>query len=391
MKTIIPLSPIDHIFTGAGSYPIEFIFKFDGILDEAPLRKSLDEALTQFPVVGSKLVKLNDFSYGLEIDNEGCHFESVSSVHKYDEINQNHLFIDPVQSLENEPLTRIRLTQTPEGSVLGVSISHAIGDGFSYFYFLTSWAKLFHNQPIFPPFHGREILLPKINDGDKKLTSREILEDTGLFLGEKRMAFSRQSIKWETHQFPDSELKTMVDQCQKLSESRLSVNDVVTASLWKKYMTEWRKPDDPLQAYCCCPVDFRRIMPEFPRTYFGNAVSMATVSLDYPALAESGIPELAKLIRARVAGVNPDTVMKSLNSLELLRRQEGLQVNECIHVLHPRSGFLVTNLSKLPVNEIVFNCGPPSGCKILTTAVRGAVILPGENGIEARVCCPPEK
>ena len=390
METIIPLTPIDHIFTGTGSYPIEFIFNYQGVLDEARLRSSLEEALKQFPVIGSKLFKLNENSYGLGIDNEGCHFEAVTSNDNYNDINKQHLFIDPVNSIENEPLTRIRLTHTPSGSVLGVSISHAVGDGFSYFYFLTSWSKLFHGQPVFPPFHQRDILIPKKIEPGKLLTSRDILLDTGLFLGEKRNAFSRDSLKWEIHKFSNDELRSMVGQFQRSSESRLSVNDVVIASLWKEYIPKWRKENDPGQTYISCPVDFRRIIPGFPKTYFGNAVSMATVSLDYQILNETGMPDLANLIRARVAGINPDTISKSLNSLELIRRQGGLKVNECIHVLHPTSGMLVTNLSRLPVNEIVFNCGPPTGCNILTTAVRGAVILPDENGIEARVCCPLE-
>jgi hypothetical protein len=29
----LPLSPVDHVFTGIGAYPIEFIFAYGGRLD----------------------------------------------------------------------------------------------------------------------------------------------------------------------------------------------------------------------------------------------------------------------------------------------------------------------------------------------------------------------
>ena len=35
---IIPLSSIDHIFTGTGSYPIDFIFAYQAKLDDKTLR-----------------------------------------------------------------------------------------------------------------------------------------------------------------------------------------------------------------------------------------------------------------------------------------------------------------------------------------------------------------
>ena len=56
--------------------------------------------------------------------------------------------------------------------------------------------------------------------------------------------------------------------------------------------------------------------------------------------------------------------------------------------MHPGSGLLVTNLSRLPVHEIEFNAGQPSNYSILTQTVRGAVVLPHPSGLEVRVCCP---
>jgi hypothetical protein len=74
--------------------------------------------------------------------------------------------------------------------------------------------------------------------------------------------------------------------------------------------------------------------------------------------------------------------------LDQLQKQSGPGINEYIHVTHPGSGMLVTNLSRLPVPEVEFGAGPPVSYEILTPAQRGAVILPSSDGIEIRVCCP---
>jgi hypothetical protein len=43
-------------------------------------------------------------------------------------------------------------------------------------------------------------------------------------------------------------------------------------------------------------------------------------------------------------------------------------------VVHPRAGLLVTNLSRLPVREIVFDAGPP--------------VAFAEDGLDVRICLP---
>ena len=78
----------------------------------------------------------------------------------------------------------------------------------------------------------------------------------------------------------------------------------------------------------------------------------------------------------------------ALGTLEAMRLQEGLAVLEHNLVIHPRSGILITNLSRLPVQEFEFDAGPPIAFDILTPAVRGAVVLPADDGVDIRVCYP---
>ena len=389
----IPLSPIDHVFTGAGSYPIEFVFSYNSQIDEKRLVSSFKETLKFFPPLQSKLQKIDD-RYWFDEDQNGYHIEVVSSNVNFDETENREIFIDPVATIEGEPLTRIRLTQTPLGSVLGVSISHSIADGFSYFFFLASWARTFHaNLParqgklIIPPSHERTLL---IDDSDEieKISSQELLANTGLFLGKKRSDIHRDKLIWETIKFSSEELKSLHESAQKECEVRLSFNDVIVASLWKRYMSQWKTDTNDHMTYISCPFDYRRSLKDFPQTYFGNAVTLATTPLSYENLMNAKLSELAILIRNSIASINEKYINDGLLTLGGLTKQEGVSVNEKIHVCHPESGLLVTNLSRLPVKDIEFNAGPPVKYEILTPANRGAVVLPSQDGIEVRVCCP---
>jgi len=186
MSTVIPLSTIDHIFTGVGSYPIEFIFNYDGFLDEETLKASLDKTIQHFPVISSILAKISDKAYGFELSSEGVVFDVVHSDINYEDNEKKYIYINPVETLEGNPLSKIRITHTPKGSVLGVSISHSIADGFSYFHILSSWAKIYHGKQFYPPVHNRKLLISDPDPDNYDISEDGVLNGSGLFLDKKR-------------------------------------------------------------------------------------------------------------------------------------------------------------------------------------------------------------
>jgi shikimate O-hydroxycinnamoyltransferase len=386
VKTI-PLSPIDHIFTGAGSYPIEFVFAYSGELDFDALRASLEATLEHFGPLRSRLVRTSDASYGLAASDDGLVFDVTNLDEPLDLAINAYDFLSPVDTVEDEPLTRIRLTHTPVGSVLGVSISHAVVDGFSYFHFLSSWARAHNGKPFHPPSHERELLIPEASTDSPGLDPAAVLAGSGTFWADKRKTIDRSQLAWDTISFTREAMNELLRQGQKDVDVRLSHHDVITAHLWRTYLSEWTSSDDG-EAYISCPVDFRRRMKPFPLTYFGCAVSLATDSIAYDELMTAPLGALALNVRSAIASIDPDYTIRALHTLERLRLQEGLSALEEVHVIHPRSGLLVTNLSRLPVNEIAFDAGPPTGFAILTPTERGAVVLPADDGVEIRVCLP---
>ncbi|UCD39040.1 MAG: hypothetical protein JSW54_06060 [Fidelibacterota bacterium] len=388
MKTI-PLSPVDHIFTGVGSYPIEFIFAYDYCIEAARLQQSLDKTLEHFSPLRSRLIRIADHTYGFQSTEAALTIDEAHSSSAFVDSQDVSAFLNCVQTIEGEPLARIKLTQTPEGSVLGISISHALADGFSFFHFLSSWARIFQSQPIMSPAHERVLLIPEVSDRHHNVTTEDVFNRCGLFWDEKRRSTPRDQITWDKMSLSRAELNHMIAEAQKECGIRLSHNDVITAYLWQNCITAWGQGEDNPSTYIACPVDFRRILDTLPNTYFGSAVCIATAMIDLESLVASSLGELASLVRKAVGQVNSDYVRESLRTLEGLRHQHGLAVLEEIHVMHPRHGLLVTNLTRLPIQELDFGSGIPAKFEIQTAAARGAVILPAPDGVDVRIYPPP--
>jgi hypothetical protein len=385
---MIRLSPIDHVFTGRGAYPLEFVFAYGGPLDAERLADSLERTLALFPGAGSRLVRLDGEAYALEPSPDGCSFEVGTSATSFVDAADRHSFVDPVETIEGPPLARIRLTHAPGGSVLGVGLSHAIVDGFSYFYFLSAWSRVFHGREVPPPWLDRTLLSPGEDGGAPAPPGPEgVHEGCGLFLDERREAIPRDRLRWTRRAFPRAELRELLAEAQAECPVRLSHNDVVAAWLWRTHVPEWADPREPL-AFLSCPVDLRRTLPGFPPTYFGCAVALASAQVERGRLAGASLADLARRVRDAVAGVDEARARRSMQVIERLRRHDGLAGLERLHVVHPRAGLLVTNLSRLPVREIVFDAGPPVAFDILAPAERCAVVLPAEDGLDVRTCLP---
>ena len=383
---VFPLSPIDHVFTGRGAYPLEFVFAYGRQMDADRLATGLRRTLELFPPAGSRLVRRGG-DYAFEPGADGVTFEVGTSAARFSESVERQRFVDPVETVEGRPLARIRLTQTPDGSVLGVGLSHAIADGFSYFYLLSAWSRVFHGRDVPPPALDRRLLGAGEAEAAAPLDPASVREACGLFLDERRPEIPRDRLRWTRRLFPKSELSALLGPAQAACPVRLSFNDVVAAWLWREHVPAWAPASEPT-AFLSCPVDVRRLLPGFPATYFGCAVAMASAAIERDRLATAPLADLARRVRDAVAAVDEAALRRSLLAIDLLRRQEGLTGLERLHVVHPRAGLLVTNLSRLPVREIEFDAGPPVAFDILAPAERCAVVLPAEDGLDVRVCLP---
>ncbi len=383
--TLLPLSPIDHVFTGRGAYPIEFVFAYEGTVDAGRLEASLRKTIVSFPPVGSRFVRLDEATLAFEPYDGGCVFSTAASPTEWAATPRKDVFLDPVSGREGEPLGRALLTRTPSGYVLGFSLSHAVADGYSYFHFLTSWARVFRGEPILPPTHDRAALAA----GFDGAPDRDAADAAGLFRAGPRPEVDRAHLTIHRHVLSRAELVARHAEAQEENPLRLSHNDTAAAWLWKTRLAEWSGDDLSLETYVSCPVDFRRLLPAAGPAYFGNAVALAKASIPKGELGAAPLGELATRVRRAVDAVDAEAARRSLAALETLRRSEGLGAMEECHVVHPTQGLLLTNLSRLPVAEVAFDAGAPVAFEILTPGVRGAVALPApDGGLDLRVFLP---
>jgi hypothetical protein len=255
-------------------------------------------------------------------------------------------------------------------------------------HFLASWSRVFQGQRILDPSCARELLIPEKDARQGPVTPDDVLARCGLFWTAKRRPGSREQLCEERILVSQEEMNDLLAEAEQDRQVALFHNDVLTAYLWRRCVTQWEQGDGNPLTYVSCPVDFRRILKAVPRTYFGNALCFATASIDYGRLVDASLGELALLVREAVSQVRGDYVSGSLQTLERLRRQRGLAVVEELHVVPPRHGMLVTNVSRLPMRSLDFGAGIPTGFRALSSAQRAAAILPAEEGVEIRVFHP---
>ncbi|HEX9971571.1 MAG TPA: acyltransferase [bacterium] len=384
----IPLSPVDYIFTGIGSQPITFAFSYPNKFDPDALRSSLHETLNYFPIVRSRLNKISETDNKFLIAEDGLAVDVIESDLTFEESSRIEQYITPINSIEDEPLTKITLTQTPASSILAVSISHALVDGFSYFHFLSSWARICRGDRIIPPYLQRDVLSSNFKNSSKIISSEDIYNSCGLFYGDKRNKLQTGQSKHERRFISNEMIKAYLEEARQEHNVSCTENDVIAAYLWKTYLPMWHNVHDNPMTYLTCPLDFRRVMTDFPKNYFGCALCFATAAIDFNSLLNASLGDLALLIRNSISKIKDDYILNSLNTLENLRKQNGLAAMETIHLRHPQHGMIVTNLTRMPIHDLDFGFGVLADFLTYAEVLSSAAILPAENGVEILVAHP---
>jgi hypothetical protein len=385
----VPLCPIDYVFTGVGSAPITFAFSYSHSLDPTLLQKGLAETIRFFPLLESRLVKTGEEDYAFRVSEGSLAIEARVSDQSYAKSRAIGRYIAPVDSSEDHPLSRISLTTTPEGSVLAVSISHALVDGFSYFHFLSSWARACRGERFLPPDLKREGVALGLSEVEQSVTATTLLDHCGLFLADRRSADPAGSSREERIFLSKDRLQQVLGEAKHdRPDAVLSENDVVVAWLWEKFLPQWFQGSEDFETYVTCPVDCRRIYRVLSRHYFGCGLCFASASARLDRLRRVSLGELALRVNGAVRKVNNDFASRSMRTLAQLRGQQGLAVMEHVHLKHPAHGLIVTNLTRMPIRDLDFGAGAPADFSFHSDVSGSAALLPAENGIEVVVLHP---
>jgi hypothetical protein len=400
---VVRLSPVDHIFTGPGAYPVQFFLQYSCHLDPDELYKGLKSIAPIFWPVAGQLRKFGDQSYEVVWDG---------STPKLDVINcRDRAFPSPsdanallglrttIDSSIGNPLSHFSLYHFDEGSALVANISHCIVDGYSFFYFLSQWAARVKRGPIqnlksrifANPIHSRHLLVPK-NLGMERLqyTDQEVFKRLGISYSRKSRKQDVKNCVWQFHNFSKEEIKMYQDQdgAQSPGGKRLSSNDIISALIVKKFIAErWFFKG---LARVATAFDYRRVLPDLSPRYFGNALRAASFEMSVEQLEKMTEIDIAKQVRRATASINIENSWGSLRYLEMARLKPdgGLRFLQGMRVVDEASGLLFTNISRVSTDQFDFGYGKPTRLIPLTPAERSAVITSQEGGYSVRVSPP---
>ncbi|NJN39119.1 MAG: hypothetical protein HC790_11040, partial [Acaryochloridaceae cyanobacterium CSU_3_4] len=374
-----------------------FALCFDQVLPPQPLKDALQQTLIDFyPVAG--VLHLEDNTVFIQQQSKLVDLEVIEHPDGQDrptamlpsELAEFYLEVK-AELHTPKPLARFCLHQFHNGSVLVVNISHCLVDGYSFFYFLSAWAKVCRGESYRVPCHDRHNLIPnienvgdlaRVDDFDATFSHR-----TGLSIHQERQFANIAHIEWESLLICNQELDALRQSCH---PQKLSDNSILCAYLWKKYAQHWHHgSDSDLMLQLTCAIDFRRIYRKvIPLNYFGNAIKGATCVLTLEQIQNLSLVEIGQHLQLMVLGLRTTDIEQHLSYLEAYRHTYGMEKMSNLHVANPDTGLLVTNLSRLSLAELNFGQGSPLVLVPLVPAARVAVILPIHAALTVTVAYP---
>jgi hypothetical protein len=401
LARFIPLSPIDCVFVGPGSYPIEFAFFYGRSLQKSLHGSLLDEAwqtLTdRCPILKARLTQRGD-QFGLSWEDDQppqpISWQKVEGdVHPEHHVTPYDL-VEPVTTAIGQNLASLKISEGRDGTTLGFSLSHAVADGFTYFMMLQSLAAIMRqisNQ------EAPSAMLPLAISHDRSLISSlaDLISDPaetsqaaprlpGFSVAPERADIPRRSIRSVQRYFPKDQLQAMYQEFVD-APKRLSTNDMLCAALWREFARDF-DPQAASSVSLVAPVDFRRLDRSFPRYYAGNAVVLARVDLEREQLLRGSLMDIALKVRAAVGAVDQLYIKDTIRHLASRMRPDAYAGLGQIHIVDPHAGLLITNLSRMSFASLDLGSGAPTYCRPLTPCKRAIVLLSdGADGIVAHI------
>ncbi|KAL5705653.1 hypothetical protein ACHQM5_023928 [Ranunculus cassubicifolius] len=265
-------------------YPKPPHLPIETILDQ--LKSSLSQTLTHFFPLSGRLVTQksdNPQSYSVSVnctDSPGAEFIyatsdiTLSEIAFRNDISLNLEFLFPFQEIINhdghaKPLLAVQVTELSDGIFVGVSFSHSVGDGTSFWHFFNVWSQISRQKegsPISrPPItkrwfrknHGPIINLPFSHHDE--FIYRYIPPP----LEERTLNFSSKSI---------FQLKSKANlEC---NTTKISSFQALTAFIWRS-ITRSRQMPITQETSCRLAIDNRsRLRPTLSKDYFGNCIQV---------------------------------------------------------------------------------------------------------------------
>ncbi|HEY6840082.1 MAG TPA: acyltransferase [Chthoniobacterales bacterium] len=389
------LGSLDYLFVGPRRFAIQVLYHFEPHLNFVRLQAGLRTVAEAFYPINSHLVRHRDEYQVSECADDPDFTEIFCDEHTMPPIQDRPETFAPflVQfdpRLPGEKLAKFRLFQLASGSLLSVNVSHAIADGYSFYYFLSSWAAACRGESFSPPDHalrafnrpGRHSLLEV-----DKANSHDFgeLDFSFPFL---EAGFDPTTSRVETLHFDGASLLSEArDAADETSRHKITENSLLTALVWQAYARALSAEAGEL--VLACPIDFRRLSPELSPSFFGNASAPALLRLERKLVLAESVAALAAMISDAIRRCDELTLARYKGAIDHLRRVGGLEATENVALVDPRNGLIVTNVARFPLPPIDFGTGPFRREFTPTNYAGTAVIVGGEGStLKVRLSLP---
>jgi Transferase family len=363
----IELSALDHMCTqNAG--PIELVFHYRAKLDAQRVVDAFHATAGEFIGMAGRVVQVDAHNLAFDLSRDAAEIRVVTEAAAV----PLSACVDSVELRLGAALARARITQLgDQGSAVGLSMSHAVADGYGFFLFIAAWAARARGQDFPQPNCSRTALS---NPGARSAKvaappSRDSLRQAGLVVLDEPV--SAKPFRTEERRLPAD----WIDEHKRLAaEHKLSFNDVLCAALWKDALQD----SSAETVMLACPVDLRRHQPALGPLFFGNADLHASLELTPRELRELSIPELGQRIRDQIRAL-PNHIDAAIEELERFRAAHGLAILPRVYVYPPERGLLVSNMSRIPLEPLDFGAGAPERLErsAWRPSARTCFLLPG--------------
>lgn len=368
----IKISQVDSIFTN-GIYPIEFLFYFKNAIKTKKIQSALKYLSSTFWPLFSEYK--TGYIYFDRYPEKECFSEEVlyqefDTKQTSNDIYERYHQINPAES---KKLFFLKVLQYKNGTVLIPKMNHLAGDGYSYFYFLSSLAALSRSKYI-------PLKAPIIRSISKPHHHRTILKE---FKFKEDFAKPKPGNERFTIMFEKilrQEIRNAREDVAAALNQHVSNNDIISAIALKKSVLH-QKEYFGNEVQLTIPIDVRRQVNEYGSKYFGNGIMLKTMDFKVEHIETSSTNEIAIKIRKSMPSLTKESFIDYLEELESMITKKQ---TEKLRPFNPRRGCLITNLSKLPVDKLNFGGGSPNIIFPLTIEKNSVAVMADENNFILR-------
>jgi hypothetical protein len=369
----INISQVDTLFVN-GSYPIEFLLFYEYKINTKTIRKALKRISSSFwPLFGIyNDGKIQSSKYSEEkFYNELKYNEDFNPTTDEMQILRKYCRVNPIQM---EGLFFLSILQFKNGTVIIPRMNHLVGDGYSYFYFLSVLATLSFSSYIpFKEYAIRRLASPKLN--------RTVLKAYHFNKTDIKEPFEHQNCTLRIEKVQKTYVKDEIKKIKSIDNISVSTNDILSAMVFKKSFEKQKERIDN-RFTLSIPIDVRRQVNELGPKFFGNGIMIHHLKLNVDDLEEVAHPELALKLRRSIPAINTESYLEYLSKLESEMEQSSIH---SLSPYDPEKGCLITNLSRMPVQKLNFGSGTPVLIFPLTMGKNSTAILADKDNFLLRL------